>query len=190
MFRHRWIIGPLFAALALVVAACGGGDDTSAGGASGGAEEAPAGEQVQVSGSGWTATFPGEVQETTETSPLPDGSGSVTSNTTTWESASEGITIVTTDLPETSMANVDAAAMLAQTASSGGRTVISDSPVLDDDGSFRGREAVAFEVAQDDLVITGVAFVDGARLYQVITASPDGGTATLESLLDSFEFAA
>lgn len=180
MSRRVWFIAALLFVPA--AAACGGDED---GGST--APEAGASEGVVASGNGWTATFPGDVEVASDPVPLPGGDGTTSADSTTWESGSEAVTVVTSDFPPEIMELVDPATMLDGTVSGSGGTVI-ESTVLDADGTFQGRAAVTYEVAQDDLVSTGLAFVDGGRLYQVLHVSRDGETSKWEALVNSFEF--
>lgn len=181
MSRRVWFIAALL--LIPAAAACGGdGDGGSA------APEAGAVEGVAASGNGWTATFPGEVEVQSDPFPLPGGEGTTSADSTTWETGTEALTIVTSDFPPEMMDLVDTGALLESTVTGNAGTELIDSDVLDADGSFRGRQAVAYEQRQDGLQTTGVAFVDGARLYQVLHITRGDDTSTWGALVRSFEF--
>lgn len=181
MSRLAWFPALL---LLLLIGACGGDDTPS--GASGTADEAPAG--VTAGGDGWSATFPGEVETDSQPVAIPGSDQPTTAETTLWESSSEALSVVTSDFPQEVMDMIDPRTLLEGTATGNGGTLATSSPVLDDDGTFRGRAAVVYTVEQGGLVTTGLAFVDGARLYQVVHVSRGGATSSWESLADSFEF--
>lgn len=180
MSRRIWILAALLSA-ALV--ACG--DDDASGG---GDRDAPsAANGVEASGDGWRATFPGEVDLRSDPLPFPGGDGMMEADSTTWESDSEAVTVVTADFPAEMIAAVDVETLLEGAVRGNDGTVV-ESSLLDDDGTFRGRPAFVYESPQDDFITTGLAFVDGARLYQVLHVSRDGNATSWESLVRSFEF--
>lgn len=143
---------------------------------------------VVVTGDGWEATFPGEVEKVSDPIPLPGGLGSTTAESATWESSSEAVNVVTSDFPSDVIDMIDTSMLLEGTAAGIDGTLIDGSAVLDADGTFRGRDAVVYEARQDGLVTTGLAFVDGARLYQVLHVSRGGDLSTWRALVDSFDF--
>lgn len=180
MLRRVWLLSAL---LLVPVAACGGDDDASEP-----RSQTPATEGVSASGSGWSAIFPGEVEYQSDPVPLPGGAGETSADSTTWETASEALTVVTSDFPPELLDMVDTAALLEGTATANGGTIVGDSSVLDDEGTFRGRDAVTYEVTADGIVTTGLAAFDGQRLYQVLHVSRDDDASAWVALLESFEF--
>jgi len=182
MLRRFWI---LIALLFVPLAACGDGDGDSSSAGDGG-EGGTAG--VVVSGSGWTATFPGEVETASDPVPLPGGSGSTTAESTVWESDSEALNVVTSDFPPEIIEMLDAAMLLEGAAEGVGGVVDTGSSLLDADGTFRGREAIVYEASEDGITTNGLAVVDGPRLYQILHVSRDGDATAWETLLGTFEF--
>lgn len=180
----------LVALVLLPLVACGAEGSQSAAGVGGvppGVAEAEV-NGVVIDGDGWTATFPGEVQTSSDPIPLPGGLGSTTAETILWESSDEAVSVVTSDFPPEIMEMVDARALLEGTAAGIDGTIADIAPPLGADGRFLGRDAVIYEAAQDAVVTNGLAFVDGARLYQILHVSRGGDPASWRALVDSFDF--
>ena len=104
--------------------------------------EVPAG--VLVSGNGWSASFPGQPEQFVEEVPLHDLGITLTNDNTAYESANEALVVMLAQVPIDAASPTsadDRRAQLVSTAEGMG-TAIEDSPVLDADGTFRGRDAV------------------------------------------------
>ena len=137
----------------------------------------PAG--VPVSGEGWSATFPGEPEQFVEEVPLPDLDIILSTDVTVWDAGNEALAVMLAQLPidETSPSVVDEMRAQLFSTAAGMGTIIEDSPLLDSDGTFRGRDAVVVTDAPGEL--NALMFVEGATLFQVIHVSDaiDGGAA-------------
>ena len=139
--------------------------------------EVPVG--VPVSGNGWSASFPGQPEQYVEEVPLPDLGITLTNDITAYESPTEALVVMLAQVPIDASSPTSADDMRAQlfSTAAGMGTVIEDSPVLDADGTFRGRDAVVLTDAAGEL--TALMFVQGSTLFQVIhvAQTPDGGEA-------------
>lgn len=142
----------------------------------------PAG--VPVSGNGWSAFFPGQPEQFVEEVPLPELDLVLTNDVTAYESPTEALAVMLAQMPidpSSPTAADDMRAQLFSTAAGMG-TVIADSPILDADGTFRGRDAVVITDATGEL--NALMFVQGATVFQVIhvAQTPDGGQ-TLQTFI-------
>ncbi|MFP4148026.1 MAG: hypothetical protein ACLFV0_00895 [Nitriliruptoraceae bacterium] len=142
-------------------------------------DDVPAG--VPVSGDGWSAFFPGQPEQFVEEVPLPELDIVLTNDVTAYESPTEALAVMLAQMPidpSSPTAADDMRAQLFSTAAGMG-TVIEDSPVLDADGTFRGRDAVVVTDGTGEL--NALMFVQGATVFQVIhvARTPDGGAALL-----------
>lgn len=153
--------------------------------------EAPADDQaaagVTVRGAGWSAVFPGQPEQFVEETPLPDVGVTLVTDVTLWESAEEALGVMIAEIPVDPASPGTADQMREQlftTASQMG-TIIEDSPVLDADGRFRGRDAVVITDEAGEL--NGLMFVEGVTLYQLlhISRATDGGAGLL-SFVEGF----
>ncbi|MCD9625028.1 hypothetical protein [Rhabdothermincola salaria] len=179
-------------ALLFLTAACGGDDDGVAATSDASSEVAATSDAdggVTVTGDGFTATFPGEVERRSDPVQVAGVTEPMSAESSTWETDSEALSIITTVLPPGLVDPQRVSELLEGTAMGMGGTTDPESPLLDADGSFQGREAVAFEVVDGDLVTSGVAFQDGDRLVQVLHLGRVGEESDrLEVLLDGFSF--
>jgi hypothetical protein len=189
------VLFALVGGAALVGCSDDGGDDAGAATESSAApgaegEGAPGAsvddEASEEQGDGWRATFPGPVERGSDPVDIPGGEVQATAESATWESSDEAISVLTTDFPPDIIAAVEANDLLAGTASGYG-DLVDGSPLLDPDGTFDGRPAVAFEQRREGLVTFGIALVDGSRLVQLLHVSRDGDTGRFEAFVESFE---
>jgi hypothetical protein len=169
MLRRRLAV--VFVAALVLVAACGGG----------GGEDG-----VTISRDGFTATFPGEVQRRSDPIEVAGLDQPLSAESSTWESGSEALTIITTVLPPVLSDPQQVAGLLEGTARGMGASPTSGAGLLDADGTFRGHDAVAYEMVDGDLATSGIAFVAGDQLVQVIHISSVGHQSErLEELVES-----
>lgn len=147
------------------------------------ADETSAIDGVRVEQATWSAIFPGDVVD--EQQPFPvDGVGGLTADLTYWETSTEALLVQVVTLPEN---DGDAATTLLNTASNLG-VVITDSPLLDQDGTFRGQPAVVVQAQQEATSITLLAFYADTTLYQLMhITSSDSMPDRLAPLAASFE---
>lgn len=149
------------------------------------AEDQAAG--VTVRGEGWSAVFPGEPEQFVEEVPLPDVGVTLVTDITMWESSDEAVGVMIAEIPVDQASPGGADQMREQLFSTASRmgTIIEDSPVLDADGRFRGRDAVV--ITDDAGELNGLMFVEGVTLFQVlhISRGSDGG-AGLRSFVEGF----
>jgi hypothetical protein len=196
MLRSSRPTGPsrlLAAALALAVLADCTGDDepadapaaadaADAEGADAASEDAttepaepvaddPAPDGVLVTGAGWSASFPGEPEQYVEEVPLPDLDITLRNDVTVWESADEALALMIAQMPVDASSPTLADEMRSQlfSTAAGMGTVLEDSPLLDADGTFRGRDAVVITDAANEL--NALMFVEGPTLFQVVHVS-------------------
>ena len=163
----RLISAVLTVLLAALLTACGGSDP------------------VTVSGDGWSAEFPGEVEEDTQEIPVP-GSDPVTADSYVWEDASSALTVLVTPFPAEITDVVEPSTLLESTAQGSGGTLTPDSEFLDD-GQFQGVPAVAFDIAQEGFTGSGLAFFDDTVLYQLLgITESDGAPESYTTLVESF----
>lgn len=139
---------------------------------------------VLVEGNGWAAVFPGDVEESTQPFPVPGVQVELSADTTVWEDDSNALLVQVIRFPDDIG---DEAETLLQTVASG--EVVS-SPVLDADGTFRGRPAVVVSRPQSNADVQMLAFFEGDRLYQLLhaTTTLDSDHGELTTLAESFEF--
>jgi len=140
---------------------------------------------VLVEGDGWTAVFPGEVEQSIEPFPLPEVGLELEAELTLWESATDALLVQVVEFPDS---DADQAAVLLESAANAGEIV--DSAVLDADGTFQGRDAVVISVTQGAGDVESLAFIDDGRLYQLIHVSSDANSehGELLALAESFQF--
>jgi hypothetical protein len=175
----------LAAALPLaVLAGCTGDDEPAAAPPAAAAEaedttaepaetqpDAPAPDGVLITGAGWSASFPGEPEQYVEEVPLPDLDITLRNDVTVWESADEALALMIAQMPVDESSPTLADEMRAQlfSTAAGMGTVLEDSPLLDADGTFRGRDAVVITDAANEL--NALMFVEGPTLFQVVHVS-------------------
>lgn len=133
--------------------------------------EAEAADGVLVTGAGWSASFPGEPEQYVEEVPLPELDITLRNDVTVWESAEEALALMIAQMPVDESSPTLADEMRAQlfSTAAGMGTVLEDSPVLDGDGTFRGRDAVVITDAANEL--NALMFVEGPSLFQVVHVS-------------------
>ena len=140
---------------------------------------------VPVRGEGWSAVFPGEPEQFVEEVPLPDLDLTLSTDVTVWDAGDEALAVMVAQIPvdETSPALADEMRAQLFSTAAGMGTIIEDSPLLDGDGRFRGRDAVVITDAPGEL--NALMFVEGVTLFQVLHLSEavDGG-ATLQSFVE------
>lgn len=145
---------------------------------------------VHARGEGWSAVFPGEPEQFVEEVPLPDLDMTLNTDVTLWDAGNEALVIMTAQIPvdETSPAVADLLREQLLSTAAGMGTIIEDSPLLDSDGSFRGRDAVVVTAAPSPDTpgeLNGLMFVEGATLFQVLHVSEAiDGDAALRSFLE------
>lgn len=132
------------------------------------------------------AVFPDEAEQSTQPFPVPALGLDLEADLTVWETESQALIIQVIQFPDDLGDQGD---LLLETAAASGDIV--DSPALDSDGTFRGRDAVVVAAAQGDATVRLLAIIDGDRLYQLIHATnePSPDHAEFEALAESFEFA-
>jgi hypothetical protein len=174
------LIGPLLLVSPLLLVGCVGGIGTAPN-----PEGPPVSSGVEVEGDGWSATFPGEVEQRVDPFPLPELGLELDAKLAVWENDTDALVVQFVEFPAT---EADQAAVLLETAAAAGDVV--DSPALDGDGTFQGRDAVVVSAVQQGADLQLLAFLDGARLYQIIHVSSDPATEHNELVLlaDSFAF--
>ncbi len=154
---------------------------------------------VLVNGEGWSAVFPGEPEQFVEEVPLPELDITVSTDVTVWDAGEEALAVMVAQIPvdETSPALVDEMRAQLFSTAAGMGTIIEDSPVLDGDGRFRGRDAVVVtdrgfgDDAGDLGELNALMFVEGATLFQVIhVSSANDGGAALRSFVEGLELSA
>jgi len=125
----------------------------------------PAG--MPSSGEGWSAVFPGRLEPFVDEVPLPELDITLSNGSTRWEAGEETLAVMVAQMPvdETSPALIDESRAQFFSTAAGTGTIIEDSPLLDGEGRFRGRDAVVF--------------TEATTLYQVLhlSSANDGGAA-------------
>lgn len=146
---------------------------------------------VAVSGEGWSAVFPGEPEQFVEEVPLPEVDLVLSTDVTVWDAGNEALAVMVAQIPvdPSSPTVVDELRAQLFSTAAGMGTVVEDSPLLDADGTFRGRDAVVVTDAPGEL--NALMFVEGATLFQVLhmTETIDGGAA-LRAFVDTLTISA
>lgn len=98
------------------------------------------------SGEGWSAVFPGKLEQFVDEVPLSELDITLSNDINLREAGEEALAVMVAQMPvdETSPALIDEIRAQFFSTAAGTGTIVGNSPLLDSNGRFRGRDAVVF----------------------------------------------
>lgn len=165
----------LLAALMLAGAACGSGEDT-----------APERESFTSTEGGFSADFPGEPEEATQSA--SEAGLDLTVHFFTHETDDYAVSVGYVDYP-VELSSVDPKQVLSGVAQGAAGNVGGGEVTRNDPGTFLGLDAVDYEVKADGAELQAKAFLKDNRMYilQAVSETLSDSDAAYDRMVESFK---